>query len=176
MSDGFERSTEFLPLAFSREQIAGQVQTIGSIEGRARPRSSSRISREESRPGHSASDRTGPERTGCYEAAAHAAICARCPASRITRSRRVPRKFRQTRVPPARLARRASVASTPNAAVETVGCRRSLGIPSKKPDGGLPWLEAPLVDLQRLDLRLECRGRHPEAAATSPWCLPTRLA
>ena len=38
MSDGFERSTEFLPLAFSREQIAGQMQTIGSIEGRARAR------------------------------------------------------------------------------------------------------------------------------------------
>ena len=38
MSDGFEGSTEFLPLAFSREQIAGQMQTIGSIEGRARVR------------------------------------------------------------------------------------------------------------------------------------------
>ena len=38
MSDGFERSTEFLPLAFSREQIAGQMQTIGSIEGRAHAR------------------------------------------------------------------------------------------------------------------------------------------
>ncbi len=38
MSDGFERSTEFLPLAFSTEQIAGQMQTIGSIEGWARVR------------------------------------------------------------------------------------------------------------------------------------------
>ena len=37
MSDGFERSTEFLP-AFSREQIASQMQTIGSIEGRAQAR------------------------------------------------------------------------------------------------------------------------------------------
>jgi hypothetical protein len=37
MSNGFERSTEFLP-AFSREQSAGQMQSIDSIEGRARVR------------------------------------------------------------------------------------------------------------------------------------------
>src|SRR5258705_7202344 len=147
----------------------------------SRPRSRSRILREGSRTskrprgdmsleagrrvvarGVVERDGKGPERTGCYEAAAHAAICATYPASGIARSRRVPRKFRQTRVPTARLARRASVASTPNAAVETAGCRRSLGIPSRKPDGGLPRLEAPLVDLQRLDLRLQRRGGHPE--------------
>ena len=89
-------------------------------------------------------------------------VAGRVDAAVVARSRRVLRKVRQTRVPTASLARRASVASTPNAAVETAGCRRSLGIPSRRLDGGLPRLEAPLVDLQHLDLRLERRGRHPE--------------
>src|SRR6185295_3663631 len=38
MSDGFERSPRVSPLAISREQSAGQVQSIGSIEGGARVR------------------------------------------------------------------------------------------------------------------------------------------
>src|SRR5437867_770277 len=58
-------------------------------------------------------------------------------------------------------------------------CRRARDIANfprriaNEPAGRLPGLEAPLVDLQSLDLRLQCRGGHTEARRSAEWsCHP----